>query len=58
MVSAPAQIPTPAASRDSRGVGDEVGIEEVDAVRDFGKRMEAKGILDWWRIKAGFKAEG
>jgi hypothetical protein len=32
-------------------------FEEVDTVKEFGARMEQKGILDWWRKAMGYVSE-
>lgn len=32
-------------------------FEEVGSVKDFGARMEEKGIIDWWRKAMGYVSE-
>lgn len=30
------------------------GLEEVDSVKQFGAKMEEKGVLPWWRKAMGY----
>ena len=32
-------------------------LEELDTVKDFGARMEALGVLQWWRKGMGYVSE-
>ncbi len=37
--------------------GDSFDFEEVGTVKDFGAKMQEKGILDWWRKAMGYLSE-
>jgi len=37
--------------------GDSFDFEEVGTVKDFGAKMQEKGILDWWRKAMGYVSE-
>ena len=39
----------------SRAIRQPVGLEEVEAIKDFGNRMEAKGLFKWWKQSLGWK---
>ena len=43
------------AENDSRSIRQPAGLEEVEAVKEFGNRMEAKGLLTWWKQSLGWK---
>ena len=47
-----------ATTADNRKRNENVVIEEVEAVKDFGKRMEEKGLLTWWRTSLGYTTGG
>lgn len=33
----------------------EPGLYETDSVKDFGVRMEQRGVLSWWRRAMGYE---
>lgn len=32
----------------------DIGLAEVESVKDFGSVMEKRGVLDWWRRGMGY----
>ncbi|KAJ5489543.1 hypothetical protein N7539_004433 [Penicillium diatomitis] len=39
----------------SPDAGVDVGLAEVDSVREFGHRMEERGVWKWWRKGMGYQ---
>ncbi|ERF70463.1 hypothetical protein EPUS_04741 [Endocarpon pusillum Z07020] len=62
LVAAPAAIkPTPAKSgpqstpsSSAKDADNTWSFEEIDTVKEFGKHMEEKGVLEWWRKAMDF----
>ena len=62
LVAAPAAIePTPAKSgphttlsSSAKDADNTWSFEEIDTVKEFGKQMEEKGVLEWWRKAMDF----
>jgi hypothetical protein len=56
-IQPPAPIPTKSLSYFSPSVKDIDGtwsFEEFDTVKEFGKQMEERGVLEWWRKAMDF----
>ena len=51
LVSPPGEVP-------GRPLVEEIfDFDEVGSVKDFGARMEEKGVLEWWRRAIGYVSE-
>ncbi|KAH9845631.1 hypothetical protein Tdes44962_MAKER06466 [Teratosphaeria destructans] len=35
-----------------------VGLYETESVREFGRRMQARGVFEWWRRGMGYSGPG
>jgi hypothetical protein len=34
-----------------------IGLEEIESVKEFGRRMEERGLLQWWRKGMGYNVK-